>query len=788
MERYKKRTISLCLASILTVVGAFGAENYSNSLMALKINNDTDGIVSVTAFTETPYNNSLNSKQIDNNTYVITMPDTQSNADVPDLSGFNNIESIDISTFPYTKESNGYTTITIKTLGNTVLSATPALFIPDKSSPSPKELTQKNNTDSYWDSHYSKNSSTKDEEGYEEEYEEKGAVEETPELNNNDAIQNYTPPDFSDTQSSSDSFEYITVLLCMSILFLIIGFIYLLGRDKMRAVVGDSSDFELDSEDDTQKKSKSIRTTIKKLDKKYTVQNNTQPVEYNYSSEEIEKQEQGKQKEPEQVVVDLDMLYQEKTIQTNEENNNADDQEDDLAGFLNEFTFGSEDNIPDEEVFDEELYNRVINNKQIRFTKSDMQRINKLLQNEIGGQAVDDIRKRCAEEHPKKLSQKEILEDLLSTYSIKQNINFTKEDVDALKKLMSVELDEDFVKNLHTNPKRIKIVEKEILESNEKQSHKNSEAATLQVKDLLPDLSKELKKQGNKKIVSEVKSQVVYYSEGYEVKKLSVSKDLSDISNALKRKDASDYKPSCKAPIVETGYEFSTLYIKDELPDLADVIAHPDKYEEKEKKKEKIDENTLLKSLANVTFKPFYEEPENIQTGQKNDLHLTENNILTQSNNIKTEFLKTEKVNDDAQKLLKLIEEKQAERELKKMAKEDAEEFKKELEKASKNEEKENKQNELINFNGEDTQVIKSIKCTQNSSCLLVKSDAEYYIIGKINDKQFELKKYDSVSSTNMQIRLNDKNNKEQYLVKIGSHKIVIKVTEEKMEFVMDLC
>ena len=55
MERLKKRTIALCLASVLTVVGAFGAENYNNSLMAIRINNGSGGYVSVTALLKSHY-------------------------------------------------------------------------------------------------------------------------------------------------------------------------------------------------------------------------------------------------------------------------------------------------------------------------------------------------------------------------------------------------------------------------------------------------------------------------------------------------------------------------------------------------------------------------------------------------------------------------------------------------------------------------------------------------------------------------------------------------------------
>ena len=39
---------------------------------------------------------------------------------------------------------------------------------------------------------------------------------------------------------------------------------------------------------------------------------------------------------------------------------------------------------------------------------------------------------------------------------------------------------------------------------------------------MLPDLSEALKKQGGRKIESEAKPQVVYYSEGYDVSTLSL--------------------------------------------------------------------------------------------------------------------------------------------------------------------------------------------------------------------------------------------------------------------------
>ena len=134
MKHYTKRTIALCLASLVTVVGAFGAENYQNNLMSLKINNGSGGYVSMTAYTEKPYNLPIKIMRNDANTYILVFPGTGCEAKLPKLSNYENIESIGISTFPYTYEREGYTQITIKTIGAPNLKASTMLFIPEKKS------------------------------------------------------------------------------------------------------------------------------------------------------------------------------------------------------------------------------------------------------------------------------------------------------------------------------------------------------------------------------------------------------------------------------------------------------------------------------------------------------------------------------------------------------------------------------------------------------------------------------------------------------------------------------
>ena len=112
MKRYKKRTIALILASVITVIGAFGSENYKNNLLGLKFNekeNSTDIILE----TQVNYEKKINLSKISSNTYVIMLPEVkEALVKIPELP--RTIDKIDIKTMPYTKNSTGYTKISIK--------------------------------------------------------------------------------------------------------------------------------------------------------------------------------------------------------------------------------------------------------------------------------------------------------------------------------------------------------------------------------------------------------------------------------------------------------------------------------------------------------------------------------------------------------------------------------------------------------------------------------------------------------------------------------------------------
>ena len=800
MERYKKRTIALCLASLLTVVGSFGAENYNNTLMELKVNVGSGGFVNLTAFTEKPYDTPIKTSKIDGNTYVLTLKDTNNSAPAPSIKNYENIESIQISTYPYTTESDGCTRIVVKTKGEPVLSASPALFIADNTKFSSQEQYE--------------NDVEEEIEEEEEENLDTAEENETP-VNNQEenpapaenTQQTFTPPDYS-PKSSIGTSEYLTILLCGSILLLLIGFIFMFSKDKMAAVVGKQDELDVDDKNNKQSKTKKLKSAINKLDKTYSGKKTFADLSYSQSNEDENDLQENANEEQEEVqnVVDLDILFQEsqKPTETSVNQEGSDDLADLLSSFMTEFPTEENNNEKTEEeqeAFDEELYNKVINSIGLKFSNEDVNKINTLMQLELSQETLENIKKYVTTPVKKTRTKEQVLADLISTYSIKQNITFSHEDVVAIQKLMSVELGPDFTKDFTTNPDRTKIVEKEIKERTGKNPHRTSKVITLSVKDMLPDLSKELEKQKGKSIKYEAKANTVYFSEGYEYKKLQVPNSLSVISAD---QSENEYKPSYEAPIVETGYEVPTLTIEGDLPDLADAKANPDKYVHK-KEKQTVDESELLKSIANVTFKPFYEDTDSkanpfddIESDDYNEKETKEEPVVvetnTQINNpVRGKQIKKETRNDEnAKKLLELIEAQKTERELKKQAAEDSALFKKELEAAveknKKQAEKENKTPKSYSYNGANAELIKTVKCTENSECKIIHTDNKYVVMGNINNKEVILKEYTDLKNSNMYVRLNDKFDKTKYLVKVGLNKFLIQITNDNMEFVMDLC
>ena len=844
MRNFKKRTIALCLASAITVLGSFAADTYENALMSLRIDSGSNGNVCFTVFTQKPYDKTIRTENAGDGTFYITLPAANSEINVmPSLTGYENIDSVQIATFPYAPGVEGYTRITVKTKGEPIVSATTSLYIPDKSyagDARPKNVISANNTKerdeelmrlkqqaSYWDPHQEKQYAEKKAEAAK-------AKGETTTEKKSYKQKNTQSPDFNPNYNdmpNSGSNDRLPILIGIAVFAALILFIIFLRRDQMAAIVGDQKDFNFDDESKDNKKSKTktkrIRSTINKLDDTYKNTQTTGKINIVTGAvmqEEEPVVEKTFEDEPEEptVVVDLDSLYHEKTksekaedvqIQepATEESAHEEDAEDDLADFLNEFSFEEEQPQEPEEKFDEELYESTIKNENLNFSKDDSQRLNLLLQNEIGDETLNNIEEFAPKEPVAPPTEMEVLESVLAEYTIKQNLAFSKDDVDTIRKLINVELDEDFITDLRTNPQRTEAMRQEI-ENKEKQPHKTTEMLILNVKDLLPDLSKEMKKHGNGRIESEVKPDVVYYSEGYEVSKLSVSGDLANVSAAIHDEEANKFRPSDDLPIVENGYDVQTLSIKDVLPDIADYKKHPDKYETKKKPEEKIDEKALLNSIQNVQFKPFYENVQEEMSqfegfeivDNEREERLADEKALKELEKLNRKPVvhvkpkQTEKVKDEAQKLLDLIGEKQAERENKKQ-----EEVKQEtpLPKESQPAVVQNtapvkkapevaENPTVCEIDGNSYNVVKSVKCGEKMVCYLTKKDNQYYVIGKKGGVYKILKQYDELSTENIQTRLNETkpDGSVQYLVRVSVHKFIINLTKTGMEFVMDLC
>ncbi len=870
MRHFKKKTIVLCLASMLAVMGSCNAETYKNSLMSIKINSGSGGAVSLTAFTSKNYTQMIKTEPLENGAFSIILPETYSQmTQMPDLTGYQNIESMQVSTYPYTVENKGYTKIYIKTKGNPTISTNTSLYIPDNqmtdipnnisssisSSSSSDNVPPKNikrvEPVSYWDMHKSNKPQDNQETKLENNNSRNNSVSKNKQISKKNVQTETEPVNYNNTNELSDNSSWERISIVLGILFItfLLFFVYFVSKEKMASLVGESSDFVDDEEDKKKKTKKSIKSTIKALDKTYTNKTFSKPAETIEKpfgdKEDINKNNDDVNESAN--IVDLDSLFNEaKNVQNqnSEEIENTVDQEenDDLADFLNEFSFEDNEN-PEQKTelkeditpsFNEELYNQIISS-DFSFDKSDISKIEQLMQNELKDEIIENPELFIS--NPITTTKNEIFENIIAEYTIKQDISFSKDDVDALKKIMNVELDPDFITDLRTKPQRTQQMLKEISQQKDIRKalqQKTSEAKILNVKEFLPDLSEELKKQNNKNFESNAKSQVVYYSEGYEVSKLSVDSELSDISAALQRKDATEPRPSDPIVKVLDGYDVPTLHI--DLNDLQE-----DKNDEQKENQPNIpDENALLKSLANITFKPFYEEEaeeqnkiqneerngeliqnmeqETVQESSKTNLPKTEvkdakNNNIELIELTRQQPKKTVRANKDAQQLLLLIEEQNAKRKTKnieytaekKAKKTEAERKQKALNDskelidiiennkpvdAKEKPVKESENNNECNINGIHYDIIKYAQCDSNITCALAKSGNNYLVIGMHKGLTKILKQYDNLKKETIAIRLNEKltNGTTQYLVKLCSYKFIINVFENDMEFVMDLC
>lgn len=786
MKHFKKRTLALILASVITVVGAFGADNYKNSLMSLKFDSAANGDTNITVLTKTNYDAEISPMRKDANTYIIMLPETNSEMkDTPVVSG--NIQSVNVVTMPYTPNSNGYTKITIKTISTGLLKAQKAVFLPTSNNiSSASNLSDNVGLTETYDTP-PQNTYVKQEPSDTYYKNNENSIENSMKQfqNNNQSAQINTQTNAGNNINKTETAEQTTnnnrnskksdidpmerTLLILGTLAVLLGsiFFYMRGKNKLKEVIGE--DFEYSLEDNPKPKKQNnkqdLKSTIQNLDKTYnTPQISTiskpnpsmkvKQITNNFSSE--------KETSSEDIIVDLDQLY---IDSNNSQNKTAEDEQDIdlLADFLNDYESQEKEKQHELELIEQkeqetnELYEKFMNGEDILFSKDDIQKINSLLMAEISDETIENIKRKEVTNpiRPPHATEEDILENFITTLTIKQNISFSRDDVEALRKLINVEIDNNFVTDLRTNPERVKSMQKEI-EDRRIPPHRVSELLTLNVNDTLPNLKEAVKQQGNKEIESNAQPEVVFYTEGYDVTTLTTDDELPDLSKELSNNKNMDYITSEEMnPTYDETQTVKLLEI-DSLPDLKDVINHPEKYEEPETEKTIADEETLLKNIENVSFKPFYEEtqePEIInkaeettqspQTPSKEDIELSE--ILEQ---------KTPPVTTVPNK--KDIEE----------------------------------QVQTYTFNNKEYTIVKTSVLKEDAECHLVKSSDGYSVMGYLGESIFNLKEYDKLNPETLQTRLSEKlaEGGERYMVRCGKHKFLLDIKGNKMELVMDLC
>lgn len=864
MKNFKKRTIALVLASVVTVAGSFASDRYKNSLMGLDFETSESGVMSMVIQTKTHYSGNLTPIKRDANTYVLTLPEIDSKAPTPDLTKNPYVQSVNIRTMPYTNSGSGYTRITIKTINLQALPVQNRLYIAEQSfNPESRRLAIEKERQESLKQERIEQENLREQEEYRR-AQERQKLEQVRQKSNEtqikkqvsnetaikeekeDTVQTKTlnkkKTNFStETQGNNESF-----LLIMGILLVILCsiFFYIKARDKMVELSGES--LNVDTKEDEEKKKtqkkehknlNKIKNTIKTLDSTYAKSAVIQKKEYTTPVK------QEKPKPVEKVnVVDLDKLFQEQVQSKNEQLEENEDENKALEDFLSGFSFDEEYGLENvEESFNDDLFEKIINGKY-KFNKEDLNCINNLLSLEIQDNTIKNAKDYLVSSPIAPKSKEKVLEDLITTYTISQNINFTKDDVEALNKLINIEIDSSFITDLRTNPERTKEVYKEL--SKPKSNYrKPSEIITLKVSEDLPDISEAIKKQGNKKIESNYKPQTVYFSEGYEVSTLSIKDSLPDLEKEINNEKAYMSKPSAKVELVDNSYDVETLSISSDIPDLADVAKNPQKYEKQKNEEEIIvDEKVLLENISKVSFKPFFDGTEEFEILNDLDNFYAEednntNDILSRDE-IAAEFeeLYSEKIefNQKEETVENIIENTN-----KKTAKIEAPEIntsinQKEEKKAINIEKtprkehsslsqevlqkiqsrrtktrldlskKENNLRKEINrpnieppkticvIENESYNVLSSVVFFKDTGCYLAKNTNGYVVIGYIGDKLFKLKTYEALKSEKIQARMSEKisDNVMRYIVRIGINKFIIDADnkDKTIKYVMELC
>lgn len=760
MKSFKKRALTLVLATVISVGGAF-ANTYKNNLKALKFENGENGAINISIQTEKPYEKPISLNKRDANTYILILSEVKNLASTPDFSNFtSNITSVHVNTLPYTENGKGYTRIVIKTHGTAPITANSKLYTitheeQEEILQRERELRERmeetqnrarhveKRAEDTFDRNQTSNTSSKNKTTTKASVVEKAQTQTPAEI---PKVETTTTESDLENYTSSSNTEQMMLIMAILIILSISILLYFRAKNRMTDLAGEKLEIDIEEEEKQSSKAETSKMTVNRVVKtnqpaKAPVINSTVPIKT------ISKENSN--------IVDLDELFQETKMQTEEEENAA------LEDFLNGFSFDEEFAKQEAEetlTFNEELYNSIINNKKIKFSNEDIKRVHQLMSSEINDDTLKNLPDYLVSNPiAKKPSIEKLVENVVTTLSVSNNVSFTKEDINALQKIISVELDNDFVQNLKIDPERTKQMEKEIQTYN-KDTRKPAKIKTLNVKKELPDLSKISSKNIDNTKLKEIKP--LDYSTNCEVTKLEVDLDV-DFSKATD----TTKEETPKQKLNESNWETSTLKISEMLPDLNDALLHPEKYKKPEPEKFVADEKVLLDRLTNLSFKPIDDGTQNFE-------------IINTSFDEDTEDF----IEEERQKLTpeEVMLELQKLQELENLG------VKPNIPKPTSSSNVQSK----IAIENQAFTIISSINFDDAKGCHLAKNEKGYIILGFIGEKLFKIKEYPELKSEKIQARLNEQlpDGHLRYLVRIGINKLIVDVSNTEIKYVLDLC
>lgn len=539
MRSLKNKTLALVLASVVTVVGAFGSENYKNSLMGLVFESSLDNSVKMVLETKTPYNGNIVPIKRDANTYILMLPEIDSKIDTTSLDKVSsNITSVNIRTMPYSNNANGYTKITIKTQNPLLkIASENQVFMPKPKTPEAKEISS--NEPIIVNENPREKQEVKRAKAVEN-FEEKHIPRENSSLPNKniseeESISHVEEEDILVQEEQVAEKNYHNVYLFLYALLIVCAciFFYKRAKNNLQGILGENVQINVD-EDASEVQNPNwdnIKKTIKTIDNKYSQKTAhinriaSKSLTSNIPKQVIKKAE----------AVDLDEIFKnQKSIIEIEEENKA--LEEFLAGFSFDEVYNQD--LPEESSvgYDIEFYEKVLASKNLKFTSKEVSKMFDLINSEVKENLIKDAKKqKVSSPIEKKERNNKILEDLILTYSISQDISFKDSDVKTLKQLVNIELDSDFVTDLRVNHQKTQEMQDRMIYQGERPK-KPSEIVYLKINEELPNLTEALQKLGNKKIESNYRADAVYFSEGYDVKILSVSADIKKMMENEEKK------------------------------------------------------------------------------------------------------------------------------------------------------------------------------------------------------------------------------------------------------------